>query len=74
MSYEELLRMDQTFAINSHSDNDHKMCVLQGAILHRSQKHDARILLNSGSDHQYISQSFVTKVGLEMNVSRESED
>jgi hypothetical protein len=74
MSYEEFLRMDQTFAINSHLDNNHKMCVLQGAILHRSQKHDARILLNSGSDRQYISQSFVTKIELKMNVSREGED
>jgi hypothetical protein len=48
------------------------MCVLQGLVMHRGQEHPARVLIDSGSSHQYISSEFVRKTSLEVETRRNS--
>ena len=42
------------------------MCLLQGLVLNRGQERPARILIDSGSSHQYISSDFARRASLEV--------
>ena len=48
------------------------MCVLQGIVLDRGKEHPVRILIDSGSSHQYVSSSFIRKTSLEVEKRRNS--
>lgn len=48
------------------------MCLLQGSVLHQGKEYAARVLIDSGSSHQYISTNYVHKISLQPTVTTQS--
>ncbi len=69
---EELYEMEQVFAINTESRQKKGMFVLSGFVVNRGKEYPVRVLIDSGSSHQYISSDFIRKSSLEIEENRNS--
>jgi len=59
--FEELSMQEYVASLNTQSGGG-RMCLLEGSVNVRNQEHKIRILLDSGSDHQYIAKALVEEL------------